>query len=45
MEIPFTTLFMMITGIIALTVGIAVYLYFNGGLETVLDLLLGLIRG
>lgn len=41
MELTFTNLVMIIGGLLALTVGIAIYVYFNGGIETVLSHVLG----
>ncbi len=44
MELPFTNLIMIIGGLIALTIAIIIYVYFNGGIDSIANLLFGVIR-
>ena len=44
MELTFTNLVMIIGGLLALTISIVVYVYFNGGIDTVANMIFGVIR-
>ena len=44
MEITVTTVVYIIGGILALSIGMLIYMYFNGGIQNNIDLLLGVLR-
>jgi hypothetical protein len=43
MELTFTNFMMIIGGLLALTVGLAIYVFFNGGTDTIMNMVLGVI--
>jgi hypothetical protein len=44
MELTITNLVFIIAGVLALAVSLLLYMYFNGGIQTTIDMLLGVLR-